>query len=842
MEGINVPKKKRAVKRKYLALSDDVDDDEETEEQRIAREKFCKDRRKRRFRFRHLKKYDLSNVEDIGGSVRLYAQAMMPHDRDGTSQNDEEDTEALFLRQTMVPSLVSSHPHGHPMESLMQRAESYLNADSDNATKVKDLSHTAGDPMRFMKLGYSAPKTEDLPFTFRQSFTLEDGPKLVHVQCNDAYRRLIMGLNEWPSVHNGAIRPPRFNGDVPGCLVTLKQDFKHPHRQEQRYQYQNMLFDYEVHPDPSSSKLFHITVKKRVLPTMTKSVLMAGLLPPHRLPRSRYNPIMKRNRFPSALDTFHYFPFSSRYNHDLFRFNTAQNHYNDMLLSTDPLTTEFFRPSLQKSLTILDRESEFIHYRYASQLTARILLGSAGSLSPSTRRPGSVLFRLIRFLNKESAHWGRSGWIIRAAQEMACNRTLWNAIEPIVMHIVDKLPKIQSQLLRMDLDAIRSHLLTGEGVFSHSFAITTSKHLTDVCLRLRKELWGYVRFLVRRYRNLISDPSSSARSTGTNQTVDDVHQDNKAVNVEEFIEKFCPQVRKKQPYNVTFSLLFSQKASNDLETLRSNEYFELFSQVVHRWKIDFVSVQLTTASLLNELCYRRFKMMTSSEENLSLNTRLMSEIHVQILSYLDTACQIFGSHYKTIHKHVISAPLAMTVFLRLSYMSNIGIFRNECEVQSNNHSEDDDDMSHFSLKNEPAFDNSPISSTVLHFQNVAAEIVRYTDRLSAFQLPIFSDIYLTTGIAEMCSVLTSEAADILSQSWSPDDSTYRTPFDRVRLALAKMNSLGHIISDNIFTVSEESVQVSKIISAYERATETIRNCLKYNPHDIVYLSWYLAAR
>lgn len=585
-------------------------------------------------------------------------------------------------------------------------------------------------------------------------------------------------------------------------------------------------------------------------------MIQAGIFPPDRLPRSCFNPMIKRARYPSTLDTFHYFPLSSRFrNEESFRFNTAQVHSNDLILSMDPTAAQFFRPPIRKGKTIFDRQNDFIHYRYASQLTARIICGTSGSLSPPLTDNGAELPRLLRFLNRDTGKWCRSHWIIRASQEMACNQALWSVIEPIISHIVKVLPPKDGLRLSSDLQAIKSHLLTGEGLFANLFSVTTSKSVADLSLRLRKDIWGYVRLVVSRLRSLFLEPLSLDDSTGSTQLLEKSLENDRMLSkkpeilsIEEVIDRFLsspteqtshglklPQLERiPPPFLVSFSSLFTQTRSS-IGDRQNSDLNELFSQITHVGKVDITVVQLTMASLLAELSCRRLTLRNCTEQTYSVNMKAILATHQHLLSYLDTTCLLLGNFCKTIRKVVISSPLAITVLLRQSYIGNIVIDSSIARKRNRSSEDDDDDTSLDRFQSH--------TRTLRGDMRVAAEnLVSLGEAIKDFQLPMFADIHLTTGIAELCTILSCDAADILSRSWAPDDVVFRTPFDLVRLALTKMDSTGHIFRDAVFSISSDGTSVSKMIVTFEKVADVFQQCLSYNAYDVINLSWHLAAR
>jgi len=855
----NRPKRKKAMKRKYQGNQEiEV---EENEEQRLEREKFYKERRMRRSRFRHDKKYDFSAEEDVGGNVRTFTQMMLRH-TSHSSRKPEADIEVddqLLNSHKLIP-LHSQHTSitAHPVESLIRRAETYLSAGKGDPNRNGVVDN---DPMRYLKMGYSAPQGHELPFIIQASVAMVDTPKRVHVECNDAYRRAILGLEEWPQVQGNAIRLPRFKGDTVGFKLSLKGKEKYSRKSKVDFEKQNVLFGYEILPKIPSSRSSSLLVKSLSFTQMKASTVRAGIFPPEKLPRACFNPVIKRARFPSTLDTFHYFPLSSRYiNEDSSRFNTAQRKSYDFILSTNPATVDFFRPTILKSSTVLDRQSDFIHYRYASQLTARLICGSAGSLSASLNYPDEVMARLLRFLNRDTGKWCRSHWIIRASQEMACNKALWIVIEPIMTHLVSRLSPKDGRRLIADLELIKGHLLTGEGLLRNPFSLSMSTCLADISLRLRRELWGYVRFAVRKLRKLLLEPDNSS----TILNLSNISLENESRNsekpcdqltVDEFIDRFLsgndgqvsceskyPQInRSTPPFYISFCLFFTKKIR---EVNQYTEFNELFSQITHQGKIDINGVQLTMASLLTELSVRCLKLHHCSGNDYSFNLNKMAIIHQQILSYLDMTSLLLGNYCKTIRKNIISSPLAATIVLRQSYIANIGIdFTNESKRQRSSYDENVDDV----YVDNVIIDSwsqmqIPKASQQGDIRQVAKNLVTLGESIKDFQLSLFSNIHLTTGIAELCTILSAEAADILSRSWAPDEIITRTPFDLVRLALTKMDSLGHIHRNDVYSMSLDGICVSDMITTFDKVADSFHRCLSFNPCDVIHLSWHLAAR
>ena len=291
-----------------------------------------------------------------------------------------------------------------------------------------------------------------------------------------------------------------------------------------------------------------------------------------------------------------------------------------------------------------------------------------------------------------------------------------------------------------------------------------------------------------------------------------------------------------------------------------------YTKIIHQSQIEISHIDAALASFMDHLTssmarLRQEQQLDSSDFQHRRALKLMKEEvgfwHDSIESYFNLAISLTEvREFKSPNVVPESAAQAKAIMATQSYLANgggVGYGRkrwksklSSWEVKEENNSSDDSDASDQ--------DNNDMETTVpsrntltylekkeLHSIKLAATEIAKRGKDRDKKSTSFTPIHITTGIAMVVENLTPRAAELLSRQPCPDSSENRTPFDLMSNMLALVEDEGSLISppQSAWEARGNIVDVT-LVNAMLEAALMFRSCIVKEPENVDHWSWYVA--
>ena len=291
-----------------------------------------------------------------------------------------------------------------------------------------------------------------------------------------------------------------------------------------------------------------------------------------------------------------------------------------------------------------------------------------------------------------------------------------------------------------------------------------------------------------------------------------------------------------------------------------------YAKIIHQSQIEISHINAALASFMDHLTssmarLRQEQQLDSSDFQHRRALKLLKEEvgfwHESIESYLNLAISLTEVR-EFMSPNVVpeSAAQAKAIMASQSYLANgggVGYGRkrwksklSSWEVKEENNSSDDSDASE--QNNDDMDTTVPSRNTLvylekkeLHCIKLAATEIAKRGKDRDWKSTSFTPIHITTGIAMLVENLTPRAAELLSRQPCPDSSANRTPFDLMSNMLALVEDEGSLISfpQSAWEARGNIVDIT-LVKAMLEAAMMFRSCIVKEPENVDHWSWYVA--
>jgi len=865
-DGMRVPRRYRVfipdTDRLYKYEYDFANEQEKKEWQAYVLKK-----KKIRARFRHEKKFDLTNEIDHGGAVTEFISACIQREKENSIQKQEN-----------IPMDDTLHnDKGKPHETEKTQ-HSFEDKDASGMIKEETINHNISldvgsqTPFSMSITGTKQMKVNKIE-TYCDGDEEDEEQNHIHVKkkvkFSDAVGKDSQSLEQIESLDTSITNNDNEKINALGSLIDRveKEEAEahrsHPYVKREMDSKNPMQFLKEGLSAPKKLKFNYCTAPKFVKEQSPKRLkvddhiltshsaskrspleifdnhiklskndqnfnsnngsrrMKSDIYYPHARPLSRFDPSVRRAQFPLNRDVFYTYPIKSKID------ARCGPQHNIAANGQSLLSTTFPRYRTCKSMYDRKMLPVDFHSRCISKLVARHVVGRSISGDSTTAD-------LLELLHRKPSSIRRNRFLFRVTAEFASNKVFWDFIQPKVTklrhHIENQQTKVplskqnpnptcskakDDYKLAINLSAIEREFNSGDTGISVDPDIPPGSETCEKYSNTRKNAYKYInQEFQKRFEPIDTEKVMSNQGAVENPWD------------QSFILSKCDQL--------DLSTSPNEMCTNDV-----------FATVGHRSVLDQSNAWITLGAILSEL-NMKYSLASHASQNIHESSfHNLLEVHKIAVEYMD---EMFENIIPSILPPLqlqCSAPLAQVALARQSLVANVGLTKIEDNENGSkpihsgktNHylSDSDDDIksnisstSLNSSEDGQTNDHDKDFNLKIDFSKIANKLVQFgKPRLMDSRLDIFPELHITTGIAILASTLPPSAAEIISRPLltTSENASRRTPFDLSRVTLEAIEASGMVMRNSMNDINNYSRHAKYSFSqSYNLSQNSISQC------------------